>query len=163
MALTDAVVRQAKITGKDYTLNDSDGLVLFVTGRGAKKWHFRFTWQGRQQHLSIGPYPELSLKDAREQRDDLRAQVRRGVDPRIHRLRCKAAALAAPSQTFNAVFKSWRDFKAQSLKPGRQSTLSQIDASLPATCSPRSGRCPSSISSPRICWASCARSSNATR
>ncbi len=33
MALTDAVVRQAKITGKDYPLNDSDGLLLFVTAR----------------------------------------------------------------------------------------------------------------------------------
>jgi len=56
--------------------------------------------QGKQQHLSIGPYPELSLKDAREQRDDLRAQVTRGVDPRIHRLQCKAASdldiVAAP-------------------------------------------------------------------
>jgi len=41
MAPTDAVVRQAKITGKDYTLTDVDGLMLFVSGKGAKKWHFR--------------------------------------------------------------------------------------------------------------------------
>lgn len=36
MALTDAVVRQAKTTGKAYTLNDTDGLVLFVTGKGPR-------------------------------------------------------------------------------------------------------------------------------
>ncbi|WP_425591571.1 Arm DNA-binding domain-containing protein [Brenneria roseae] len=49
MALTDAVARQARTTGKAYTLNDSDGLSLFVTGKGAKKWHFRFSLQGKQQ------------------------------------------------------------------------------------------------------------------
>ena len=68
MALTDAVVRQAKTTGKDYTLNDTDGLVLFVTARGAKKWHFRFTWLGKQQRVAVGSYPEMSLKEARERR-----------------------------------------------------------------------------------------------
>lgn len=111
MALTDAVGRQAKTTGKDYTLNDADGLVLFVTGRRAKKWHFRFTWLGKQQRVAVGSYPEMSLKDAREQRDDLRSQVARGVDPRVHRLQVKAAELAAPLNTFAYVFKVWRDFK----------------------------------------------------
>jgi len=42
MALTDAVVRQAKITGKDYTLTEADGLILFVSGKGVKKWHLFF-------------------------------------------------------------------------------------------------------------------------
>lgn len=93
MALTDAVVRQTRITGKDYTLNDADGLVLFVTGSGAKKWHFRFTWLGKQQRSAIGSYPELSFKEAREQRDDLRAQVARRTDPRIHRLQAKGGGI----------------------------------------------------------------------
>jgi len=75
MALTDAVVRQAKITTKDYTLSDTGGLLLFVSRKGAKKWHFRFSWLGKQQRIALGRYPELSLKQAREQRDDLRAQI----------------------------------------------------------------------------------------
>ncbi|WP_455424100.1 integrase arm-type DNA-binding domain-containing protein [Brenneria goodwinii] len=57
MALTDAVARQARTTGKAYTLNDSDGLSLFVTANGAKKWHFRFSLQGKQQRISLGSYP----------------------------------------------------------------------------------------------------------
>nr|WP_230376150.1 integrase arm-type DNA-binding domain-containing protein [Pseudomonas fulva] len=127
MALTEAVVWQAKTTGKDYTLDDTDGLVLFVTARGAKMWHFRFIWIGKQQRVAVGSYPKMSLKDAREQRDDLRAQTAHGVDPRVHRLHFKAAELAAPLNTFACVFKAWRDFKALNLKTGRQSTLSQID------------------------------------
>jgi len=52
----------------------------------------------------------MALETAREQRDDLRTQVARGVDPGIHRLQSKAATLAAPTQTFAAVFKVWCDF-----------------------------------------------------
>jgi len=139
MALTDAVVRQAKITGKDYTLTDADGLILFVSGKGAKKWHFRFTWLGKQQRIALGSYPEMPLKAAREERDGLRAQVAQGVDPRIHRLQSKVATLAAPAQTFSSVFKVWRDFKALSLKTGRQSTLSQIDRIFAKDVLPRLG------------------------
>ncbi|MEC5317576.1 Arm DNA-binding domain-containing protein [Brenneria populi subsp. brevivirga] len=51
MALTDAVARQSRTTGKAYTLNDSDGLSLFVIANGAKKWHFRFSSQGKQQPM----------------------------------------------------------------------------------------------------------------
>ncbi|GKT19685.1 tyrosine-type recombinase/integrase [Acidovorax sp. SUPP2522] len=127
MALTDAVVRQARTTGRNYTLNDTDGLVLFVSGKGAKKWHFRFSWASKQQRVALGPYPELSLKQAREQRDELRSQLVKGIDPRTYRTQCKAETLAAPLNTFKAVFQTWRDFKALSLKTGRQSTLSQID------------------------------------
>lgn len=83
---------------------------------------------------------DLSLKQARERRDDLRAQIAQGIDPRIHRLQTKAAALAAPSNTFAAVFKSWRDFKALSLKSGRQSTLSQIDRIFPKDVLPCLGQ-----------------------
>ncbi|ARA74865.1 integrase [Pectobacterium brasiliense] len=123
MALTDAVARQARTTGKAYTLNDSDGLSLFVTANGTKKWHFRFSLQGKQQRISLGSYPEFSLKQARQQRDELRAQLAGGVDPRSYRQQSNSAM----QNTFDAVFRQWRDFKALSLESGRQSTLSQID------------------------------------
>ncbi|WP_234706333.1 Arm DNA-binding domain-containing protein [Xanthomonas citri] len=47
MALTDTAVRQARTTGKDYTLNDAHGLLLFVSAKGKKKWHFRFSWMSQ--------------------------------------------------------------------------------------------------------------------
>ncbi|QDX96286.1 DUF4102 domain-containing protein [Pectobacterium carotovorum subsp. carotovorum] len=123
MALTDAVARQARTIGKAYTLNDTDGLSLFVTANGTKKWHFRFSLQGKQQRISLGSYPEFSLKQARQQRDELRAQLAGGVDPRSYRQQSNSEV----QNTFDAVFRQWRDFKALSLESGRQSTLSQID------------------------------------
>lgn len=91
MVLTDAVARQARITGKTYNLNDIDGLSLFVTARGAKKWHFRFSWQGKQQRVSLGAYPAISLKQARQQRDVLRVQLASGIDQRDYRQQSKCA------------------------------------------------------------------------
>ena len=44
--------RQAKATGKPYTLADTDGLSLFVSASGAKAWHFRFTWGGKRERIA---------------------------------------------------------------------------------------------------------------
>ena len=52
--LTDLTVRQAKATGKPYTIADFDGLSLFVSATGAKTWHFRYTWVGQRARISLG-------------------------------------------------------------------------------------------------------------
>ncbi|WPN65634.1 Arm DNA-binding domain-containing protein [Pseudomonas sp. P9_35] len=85
MALTDTAVRHAKPRAKDYTLPDYNGLALFVNTNGAKCWHFRFSWADKQPRISLGTYPEVSLRNARALRDVARAQVARGIDPRVHR------------------------------------------------------------------------------
>ncbi|MEC5114894.1 Arm DNA-binding domain-containing protein [Xanthomonas oryzae pv. oryzicola] len=143
MALTDTAVRQARTTGKDYTLNDAHGLLLFVSAKGKKKWHFRFTWMGQQQRIAIAPYPEVGLKEARMRRDELRAHLANGVDPRVHLRQAEKKALAAATHTFQAVFQSWRDFKSLSLKAGRQSTLSQINRIFAKDVLPWLDTCPS--------------------
>lgn len=61
MPLTDTAVRQAKPTGKNYTLKDSAGLALFVGAKGAKQWHLRFYWLGKQAWISMGVYPAVSV------------------------------------------------------------------------------------------------------
>lgn len=76
MALTDTAVRLAKPNAKDYSLHDGNGLSLFVSAKGAKYWHFRFSWLGgRQPRISFGTYPDLGLKQARQLRDEARALV----------------------------------------------------------------------------------------
>ena len=95
MALTNTSFRKAKATGKDYSLNGLDGLLLFVGIKGAKKWHFRFLWMGKQFCVALGAYPEISLKEARALRDELRVQVAKGVDPHAYRSQAQEAASAA--------------------------------------------------------------------
>ncbi|PQZ87292.1 MULTISPECIES: integrase arm-type DNA-binding domain-containing protein [Pseudomonas] len=127
MALTDTAVRQAKPYGKNYALKDSGGLATFVGPRGAKQWHFRFYWLGKQARISFGVYPAVSLKEARTARDEARALVAQGIDPRANRREARLAASASTENSIRSVFKDWRAFRALSLNAGRQSALSQID------------------------------------
>ncbi|MFP1738763.1 Arm DNA-binding domain-containing protein [Lonsdalea quercina] len=64
MVLTDAVARQARSSGKGYILNDTDRLSLFVTGKGAKKWLFRFALSSKWQLTSLDTFSELTLTGA---------------------------------------------------------------------------------------------------
>src|SRR5574338_651187 len=98
--LTDMTVRQAKATGKPYTIADFDGLSLFVAANAAKTWHFRYTWVGRRVRISLGCYPELSLREARELRDEARSLVARGINPRTeHKQKRQAIKLAGENRS----------------------------------------------------------------
>src|SRR5690606_16757365 len=127
MALTDTAVRQARPAKKDYTISDFDGLALLIRAGGGKSWDFRFYWAGKQSRISLGVYPLVGLKEARERRDQARAWIARRVDARVRRRQARQRSALGTESAFKAVFDRWRDFKAMSLKTGRQSTLSQID------------------------------------
>ncbi|WP_025810121.1 tyrosine-type recombinase/integrase [Pseudomonas chlororaphis] len=126
MALSDTTIRQAKAVGKAYTLGDTDGLALAVSPDGSKSWHFRYSWSSQQKRLSLGTYPEISLKEARARRDVARELVARGINPRKQRNQDRRRALLAENHTFQKVFEQWFEFRKKSLKAGRQSTQEQI-------------------------------------
>lgn len=124
MALSDLAVRQAKATGKAYTLPDLDGLSLAVTAAGGRTWHFRYYWAGKQKRMSLGTYPEVTLREARSLRDEARALLAKGTNPRVHRKQKRTAVRLADENTFEAVYRKWLKHRGLSLKEGRQTTLS---------------------------------------
>ena len=124
MALSDLVVRQAKATGTAYTLPDFDGLSLAVTAEGNKSWHFRYYWADKQKRMSLGCYPEVSLREARGLRDEARALVAKDLNPRIQRKQKRSAVKFASENTFETVYKKWFSHRELSLKKGRQTTHS---------------------------------------
>lgn len=126
MALSEMAIRHARVTGKDYTLADSDGLFLNVTAQGGKIWHFRYYWAGRQKRMSFGSYPQVGLRDARARRDEARAFIAQGTNPCEQRKQQRHAVRLASDHAFEAVFNQWIAFRRLSLKEGRQSTLSQM-------------------------------------
>lgn len=126
MALSNTAIRQAKASGKAYTLGDTDGLSLAVSPEGGKSWHFRYSWKGKQKRLSLGTYPEVTLRQARTRRDQARELVARGINPRKQRTQDRLEALRSEAYTFQKVFDQWFEFRKLSLKPGRQSTQEQI-------------------------------------
>ncbi|MDH1440529.1 tyrosine-type recombinase/integrase [Pseudomonas sp. GD03721] len=126
MALTDVSVRQARTTGKDYTLPDFDGLSLAVSATGGKSWHFRYYWAAKQKRMSLGTYPEIALREARALRDEVRALLAKGINPKIDRKHKRRAVRLANEHSFNAVFLQWVKHRRLELKEGRNSTLSQL-------------------------------------
>lgn len=81
MALTDTGIRAAKPKTAQYKLHDEKGLFAIVRPSGGKLWRFKYRYQGKEQQLSLGTYPEVSLKAAREGRDAARKLLAEGVDP----------------------------------------------------------------------------------
>ncbi|EZQ20274.1 integrase [Halopseudomonas bauzanensis] len=126
MALSDLTIRQARATGKDYTLPDFDGLSLAVSPIGGKSWHFRYYWASRQKRMSLGSYPEVSLREARSLRDEARALVVKGINPKTDRQQKLQSVISAEENSFLAVYLLWLEHRKLELKEGRQSTLSQI-------------------------------------
>jgi len=109
MPLTDAQVRKALPREKDYKLADSGGLYLFVTTKGAKSWRLKYRFADKEKRLVFGLYPEVSLADARDQRDTARRLLREHRDPAIEERKRKMAAHAAAGATFKRVATDWHE------------------------------------------------------
>jgi integrase len=81
MSLTFLEVRNAKSKDKPYKLSDGEGLYLLINPSGSKLWRFKYRFDGKEKLLSIGIYPDLSLAEARDHRDQARNQLANNFDP----------------------------------------------------------------------------------
>ncbi len=106
MALTDTKVRSAKPEAKEYSLVDGDGMFLLIHPNGSKYWRFRFRFGGKQHLMAFGVYPETSLADARQKREEARKLVAAGIDPREHKRAVKEQQ-AKENITFESVAREW--------------------------------------------------------
>lgn len=104
MPLTDIAIKAVKPTAKPMKLFDIGGLFLIVTPSGGKWWRFKYRYQGKHKTLSVGCYPTVSLKSARERRDELKRQLAKNIDPGVVRKTCKEAQ----ANTFELLALEWR-------------------------------------------------------
>ncbi|MGR0064268.1 tyrosine-type recombinase/integrase [Bordetella bronchiseptica] len=142
MGLTDFAIRQAKATDRPYTLGDSDGLSLVISAQGRKSWHFRYYWQATQKRMSLGTYPEVTLREARYLRDQARALLSKGINPRLDRKRKQQAVHLAQENSFEAIYQQWLTHRRLELQDGRQSTLAQMQRIFGKDVLPKVGRFP---------------------
>ena len=101
--LSSTAVKFAKPRDKPYKLTDERGLYLIVTPTGSKWWRFRFRFDGQHKLLSLGTYPDVSLKHAREKRHEMRSALAAGIDPAARR----RAERYSRGDTFEAVGREW--------------------------------------------------------
>ena len=108
MPLTDSSIRSLKPQATAYKVAVEKGLCLSVTPAGGRLWKLKFrNAQGAEKKLSLGRYPELSLKLAREKRDQARARLNEGIDPAEEKQQAKRAAQFDAENTFDAVAKAY--------------------------------------------------------
>ena len=119
MTLTDVKCKNASAKNKTYKLYDSNGLYLEIAADGKKFWRYRFKISGRESRVSVGRYPDVSLKDARKKRDELAESVKRGIRPTSQTARSQL-------QTVNEVFNAWITKKQKNSAPATISTYTWI-------------------------------------
>lgn len=103
MALSDTAIRAAKPREKQFKLSDEKGLLLIVRPTGGKLWRLKYRFAGKEQQFTIGTYPEVSLKEARERRDAARALLAQGKNPSAEKKRDKVFAAISAGNTFKLV------------------------------------------------------------
>jgi integrase len=113
MSLTEMKIRKAKPREKFYKLTDGDGLYMHVSEKGGKWWRFKYRYNGKYKLLSFGTYPEISLLDARQRRNDARKLLANKIDPGVVR-KAQKQAKTESTETFEIVAREWHDkFKSK--------------------------------------------------
>jgi len=105
--LTDTSIRNAKPGAKPVKLFDERGLFLIVTPAGGKWWRFRYKFDDKEKLLSLGVYPDVGLKDARQRRDDARKLLANGIDPGENRKAMKAVKQDRAANSFEVITREW--------------------------------------------------------
>ena len=105
MALTDVLIRNSKPKDKVFKLSDGGGLYLLVNPNGSRWWRFDYRFDGKRKTLSMGVYPETSLREARERRDEAKKKIESGIDPSHARKAKKESDSGA--DTFETIAREW--------------------------------------------------------
>ncbi|KRA46464.1 integrase arm-type DNA-binding domain-containing protein [Pseudoxanthomonas sp. Root630] len=114
--LTDMAVRNAKGKERPYKLAAGAGLYLQVMPNGARYWRMKYRIDGKEKLLSIGVYPEVSMREAMEKRDAARLALRSNKDPSEERQLAKLKSKLSADTRFEAIALEWWDSR-QDLAP----------------------------------------------
>lgn len=108
--LSDIEIKKAEIKDKDYKLSDGQGLCLIVRPNGTKYFRFDFVYGSKRKSTSFGVYPEITLKEAREKRDEARQLLANNINP----ISAKRIKKASESLTLQNVVNEWIELRRKS-------------------------------------------------
>lgn len=107
MKLSDRACKTAGIKGKPYKLSDGAGLYLLVKPNGNKHWRLKYSFLGKEKLLAIGPYPLVSLAEARDARDAAKKLLLKGTDPVKHKDHIRRIQIRDAKNTFQVIALEW--------------------------------------------------------
>lgn len=111
--LTVKQIDAAKPAEKSYRLADAGGLFLFVPPSGKKVWRMRYRFDGKEKTLVIGPYPEISLTEARAKQSEAKMKLLTGVDPAEQKQALKKRVKEEAADSFGDIFREWHTHKSK--------------------------------------------------
>ena len=121
MPLTDTKIKSLRPGTALYRVADEKGLCIEVPPVGARRWRVRYRFGQKAGMLSVGTYPEVSLKQARARRDEIRRQIEQGIDPSAAREAAKDAL--AGEGSFDALAREWYHQYAPGWNPAHASRI----------------------------------------
>lgn len=126
--LNDPLIRNAKPREKAFKLSDGGGMYLEVMPIGSKLWRLKYRFGGKEKRLSLGAYPEVSLREARAKRAELRRQLDCGKDPSVVRRVAQAEAIVRSQNTFEVIARRWYAMKLPGWAPAHaERVLSRLE------------------------------------
>lgn len=110
---TDKQLKNAKPQGKEYTISDGNGLALLIKPNGSKLWRFNYYHPQTQKRIlvSFGSYPEVTLAQARERREEYRSMVAQGIDPQEKHRTDKQQKAEEIANTFGNIAKQRFEYR----------------------------------------------------
>ncbi len=111
MKLNDIQCKSAKPKDKAYKLFDGGGLFLEVTPKNSKLWRLKYRFLNKEKKLSIGPYPLVTLAEARMHRDAAKKLILEGKDPSSLKRTSKRERIEEKGNTFEVIGREWHDYK----------------------------------------------------
>ena len=136
--LNDTHIRSLKPADKPKKYADGGGLFLYVPLTGKKLWRMTYRFDKKSKLLSFGEYPIVSLKMARERRDEAKRLLAGGIDPSAHKKEVRAAARAEDASLFETIVREWHETQVDKT-PGDQRRKMHI---LETHCFPTLGKMP---------------------
>jgi integrase len=107
MLLTTTKIQNTAPGRKAVRLFDGRGLYLEIAPSGSRWWRFKYRFAGKEKRISLGVYPDVGLKKARDKREEMRRLVADGVDPSAARKQEKLATIESTEHTFEAIAREW--------------------------------------------------------
>jgi len=142
--LTDTKIKALKPKDKPYKIGDSNGLFIYVTPTGSKRWRQKYRINGREKLLTHGEYPFVTLQEARGLRDDARALIAKGKDPSTE----KKVKKDTKHNTFAFIARDWHDTMTPSWSDNH---VQKVIISLESDIFPYIGNSPiSEITAPQV-------------
>ncbi len=111
MSLSDTAIRNAKTKDKPYKISDEKAMYLLVDVKGNKYFRMDYRFNGKRKTLALGVYPDTTLKDARDKRDQARQQLAEGIDPSDNKKAVKRSRAESAANSFEVVAREWFECK----------------------------------------------------